>query len=192
MTVNIADDIEYIVRRYKGSDYIIAANRSATRTHSSVKFSGLGPITRGLKPPNPCVFVMFEDRQLDCPSGLLTDSFGPFDAHVYRIPHRTAVSEELRSRLPQATYLAQNYPNPFNQSTVITLQLHQEQFVEVAVFDITGAKVRSLLSGRLSPGEHRLEWDGLGPDGQPMATGLYLVRLQVPDRFFVRKMLLLK
>ncbi len=46
----------------------------------------------------------------------------------------------------------------------------------VEVFDVRGARVRTLVHGVLAAGRHPLEWDGRRDDGGPAAPGLYLVR----------------
>jgi hypothetical protein len=44
------------------------------------------------------------------------------------------------------------------------------------VFDVRGARVRTLLRGPLAAGRHAMVWDGRRDDGGAAAPGLYLVR----------------
>jgi hypothetical protein len=67
-------------------------------------------------------------------------------------------------------------PNPFNPSTTILYTLERASHVELAIFDIAGRRVATLVDGRLPAGEHRSRWDGTGvaTDG---ASGVYFIRL---------------
>ena len=51
--------------------------------------------------------------------------------------------------------------------------------VEVAVYTLGGARVRELHSGPQSAGEHTEFWDGRDDQGQLLAPGIYLLRVEV-------------
>jgi hypothetical protein len=67
------------------------------------------------------------------------------------------------------------FPNPCNPGTTISLIMPDDAQVEVAVFDLAGRRVRTLSTGRLPRGTARLRWDGSDDNGQPAASGVYLV-----------------
>jgi len=67
-------------------------------------------------------------------------------------------------------------PNPFRNSTTIVFSLSRSSQVAVAVYDLTGRKVKTLASGSLEPGIHRLTWDGSNDAGHRVASGIYYVR----------------
>jgi hypothetical protein len=83
-------------------------------------------------------------------------------------------------------------PNPFNPRTEVSFRLPHAAAVSVSVFDVTGRRVRDLVSGAFSAGRHVVAWDGLDDDGRPAATGVYLVRLRAEGRHEVSKALLLR
>ena len=72
----------------------------------------------------------------------------------------------------QAFSLHQNYPNPVVKQTTFTYSLPENAQVSLAVFDITGKKVSSLVDEWQSPGTHMLT-----ADLSRMPAGLYLCRL---------------
>jgi hypothetical protein len=88
--------------------------------------------------------------------------------------------------------LWQNTPNPFRSDTEIRFELPRAGVVDLAVFDVGGRRVASLLSGSLGSGRHVATWNGRGVDGSPAASGVYFVRLTTPERTVTRDMLLLK
>ena len=103
----------------------------------------------------------------------------------------TAVAEAI-DVVPAEFALAQNFPNPFNASTTITFQLGLPSQVELAIYSISGQRVRTLISDSLPAGHHRLQWDGHNERGEPVASGAYLYQLSASDFVATRQLLLLK
>jgi hypothetical protein len=79
--------------------------------------------------------------------------------------------------LPAAGQL-ENFPNPFNPSTTTVFALPDDSDVRLSVYDLQGARVRTLLDDRLVAGEHRIPWDGRDDKGASVASGVYLLRLE--------------
>ncbi|UCB51963.1 MAG: T9SS type A sorting domain-containing protein, partial [Candidatus Zixiibacteriota bacterium] len=67
-------------------------------------------------------------------------------------PKSTAVEGEEGSSTPRDFQLYQNYPNPFNNETVIKFNLRRPAEVSLAIYNILGQKVRTLVEGRLNAG----------------------------------------
>ncbi len=93
---------------------------------------------------------------------------------------------------PRTFALLGNHPNPFNPSTTISFTLPEPGKAELTIYDITGRKVRELVSERLSAGVHSVVWDGRDERGNPAASGVYLARLKSGGRMHSEKMLLMK
>ena len=88
--------------------------------------------------------------------------------------------------------LMQNYPNPFNPTTTISYDVAKTSRVTLAVYNVLGEKVATLVDGMKSAGEYRVSFDG-----SRLASGVYFyaIRARASDgEFFqsVRKMLMLK
>jgi flagellar hook assembly protein FlgD len=49
--------------------------------------------------------------------------------------------------------------------------------VEVAIFDVAGRRVRTLIQGTREPGEYRTTWDSRDDNGRSVTTGVYFVRM---------------
>ena len=99
---------------------------------------------------------------------------------------------DTSSPLPYTFSLKQNYPNPFNPSTRIAFTLPRASRVQLEVLNVLGQQVTTLHTGRLSAGEHAIEWDGTDAEGESVASGVYFYRLTTDSLRATRKMLLLK
>jgi hypothetical protein len=97
---------------------------------------------------------------------------------------------------PARPLLFQNAPNPFgSRSTVIRYQVPEGaayRHVDLAVFDLNGRLVKTIVNGEQPPGVHELSWDGTDLRGRNVASGIYPYRLRVADRSFTRKMVLIR
>jgi len=96
------------------------------------------------------------------------------------------------TQIPQEFALEQNFPNPFNPTTTIKYQLPKTADVTIAIYNLLGQKVRTLVKERKEPGYYQVEWNGLNYHGVRVATGLYIYRIQAADFVLSKKMLMLK
>ncbi|UCC45302.1 MAG: T9SS type A sorting domain-containing protein [Candidatus Zixiibacteriota bacterium] len=94
--------------------------------------------------------------------------------------------------LPTEFSLSQNYPNPFNPMTKIEFALPRASDVEIAIYNITGRRVRTLVNREMTAGYHSVDWYGEDDAGNRVASGIYLYRITVGEFVQTRKMLLLK
>ena len=102
-----------------------------------------------------------------------------------------AVDDDLVP-LPVETRLGSNYPNPFNPATTINFSIRDAGNFNLAVYNVMGQKVRTLIDGAIPGGQHSVVWDGKDASGADVATGVYFYRL-VGDNFnSSKKMVLLK
>jgi hypothetical protein len=88
--------------------------------------------------------------------------------------------------------LSQNAPNPFNPVTEIAFSVPRETDVELAIYDVIGRRVATLVDGTLEGGVHRAVWNGRSDTGEQVASGVYFYRLMAGDEMVSRKMVLLK
>ena len=88
--------------------------------------------------------------------------------------------------------LNQNQPNPFTRSSVIRFALPSGGPVTLAIFDVSGRRVRTLIDGPLGAGWHQRVWDGRMDDGGFARSGVYFSRLEAPQGVRSRKMIMLR
>ena len=93
---------------------------------------------------------------------------------------------------PLALQLDQNHPNPFNPSTTISFVMPVKTRAMLAVYDVAGRHVRTLVDDVRDAGPNRAGWDGRDARGNAVGSGVYLYRLTAEGRSLSRKMVLLK
>jgi len=100
------------------------------------------------------------------------------------------------SRAPAAIHLHPNAPNPFNPSTTIAFDVPEKNDIgggfRLAVFDLRGRLVRTLVSSAPAPGTHRIVWNGRSDRGEPVPSGIYLCSLRWGGERVIRKMVVRK
>lgn len=121
----------------------------------------------------------------------------PGNTYRYRVGAVDAEGEWL-SQIVSVTLpavglaLHQNIPNPFNPATSITFDLPERSWVTLAVYDVGGRHVTTLLDGIVEGGRRDVVWNGDDARGLPVSSGIYFCRLRVEDRTLVRRMVFIK
>jgi len=91
-----------------------------------------------------------------------------------------------KSDNPKDFSLSQNYPNPFNPSTTIEFSLPKLSFVNLTIYNMLGQEVKTLVSGELNEGVHRINWNAEVP------SGTYIYRLTANSFVAAKKMILIR
>jgi len=95
--------------------------------------------------------------------------------------------------LPTGFELSQNYPNPFNPSTQIQFNLERTAEVKLAVYNVLGQQVKTLVDGSVESGQTTVSWDATDDSGNEVASGVYFYQLLVDkDSEETKKMLLVR
>jgi len=89
--------------------------------------------------------------------------------------------------LPKELAITGIYPNPFNAVTRINYSLQMPEYIELAVFDLTGRKVDVIDQGYKPGGYYTASYDA-----SLLPSGVYILSLTTAERSSVRKMLLIK
>jgi hypothetical protein len=84
------------------------------------------------------------------------------------------------------------YPNPFHPCLTVSLECGRGCEVSLAVYDVRGRLVRTLLHEAERKGRQSVQWDGREATGRPAASGIYFIVLRSADRVEVRKAALVK
>ena len=108
-----------------------------------------------------------------------------------RIELDEATSVEIPD-LPRVTSLRGVHPNPFNPRTTVSYDLAAMGWVKIVIYDVTGARVRTLLDRTETPGQHSVVWDGHDQNGHQVSSGTYIVRMDAGGVKEFRKVALIK
>ncbi len=136
-----------------------------------------------LAPGSPAIDAGDPAFGSDYPGGRI--DLGAFESEtVTAIKNATAIAQGFQ--------LLPNFPNPFNPSTTIVFQLPAASWVHLAVFDLSGRHIRTLIEGKVVAGVHQVIWNGQNSAGQPMPSGVYIYRLQTPSGSIAKQMVLMK
>lgn len=89
--------------------------------------------------------------------------------------------------LPQVFALHSNYPNPFNPVTVIPFDLPEEAWVRIAIYDVLGRRVYTVVNEQMQAGRHTVTFDAAR-----LSSGAYIYRIEAGTFVESQKMLLVK
>ena len=115
------------------------------------------------------------------------DFRGP-DPDVFALQVLVAGTVDVPGSLPPAFTFAPPSPNPARESVTLRYALPRTAAVRLAVFDVTGRRVRELVSGTEQGGEHAIDWDHRDERGGAVGLGICFARLEVDRRPLVQKL----
>ncbi len=99
----------------------------------------------------------------------------------------SAFQDPAELQYPDQIVLYQNYPNPFNPQTKIIYHLNRSSHVVLTVYDISGAKIQTLVNTYQIAGKHEIVFDAA-----TLASGIYFYRLESADKIQSHKMFLIR
>jgi hypothetical protein len=99
----------------------------------------------------------------------------------------TFVKNEIDIDHPRQAALYQNYPNPFNGQTTIRFELPRTMYVMLALYNLLGQNVGTLLSGQYPQGSHSVV-----VESDHLPSGTYFYRLATPQMVLSQKLIILK
>jgi hypothetical protein len=100
--------------------------------------------------------------------------------------------DQLNAEIVDDFILINAYPNPFNPSTIIKFSLHKSDNAALIIYDIKGKEINRILDKYLVENTYEIEWDGLDDNGNYVPSGIYMVNLITNNRFYSRKVTLIK
>lgn len=88
---------------------------------------------------------------------------------------------------PSVFALNQNYPNPFNPSTKINYSVAAPGNVKLAIYNLLGQEVATLINGFMEAGQYEITFDA-----KDLPSGSYIYKIETGQFVQARKMLLTK
>ena len=106
---------------------------------------------------------------------------------LYNVGGPTAVEQQQINFSPDEYVLEQNYPNPFNPSTTFEFAIPQSSLVNLAIYNILGELVKTLVNEERPAGNHSIHFNA-----NNLASGIYFYKLQAGSFVETKKMILIK
>ena len=95
--------------------------------------------------------------------------------------------QQTGNEIPDKFSLSQNYPNPFNPVTHFKFSIPKSGYVELAVYDISGKEIESIVKAELNAGNYEYEWGA-----KNYSSGIYFYTIKYNNITETKKMLLIK
>ena len=96
-----------------------------------------------------------------------------------KLYQQTVVVDDHKTQNPQA--ILELYPNPFKSKATIQYNLAQECKINLAIYNIAGQKVKTLIEQKQYSGNYEIIWDGKDDLQRKLPAGVYYIRLSVSD-----------
>lgn len=95
--------------------------------------------------------------------------------------------KQINNSIPENFMLNQNYPNPFNPITNIKYEIRKNEYVKLAVYDVLGNELETLVKEKQSAGTYEILFDA-----SKYSSGVYLYKIKTESFEDTKKMILLK
>ncbi|MBN1425108.1 T9SS type A sorting domain-containing protein [Candidatus Fermentibacteria bacterium] len=125
------------------------------------------------------------------PAGTVYYTFVPYDVnlhHLYPIPDHACVRVDSivvgsgPAQRPSSLQLDGLSPNPAISGTDIRFAVAEAGQVRIAMYDVSGRCVATLMDGRVDAGLDTVRWDLTATDGSRVGNGVYVCRLEQGSR----------
>ncbi len=173
-----------VVPKTNGSaEYFLA---TSTGLYSTTDLSS-GSITWELESPEVIgnsIVNMVDYRRLDGRVVAATHGNGLFVSRITDVvrPEVVSFGDNVEVESP--------FPNPFVDEVTIRFNLPETSFIWVRIYNSSGQLVKILSNGLGFQGNNELFWDGTNTQGNRMAPGPYLVRINYKRENFSTRILL--
>ena len=135
-------------------------------------------------------------QYLHLPTGNLTDTIRVEIRRGFETSSRQWILHSPLANAKKLTALyatpLQAWPNPFNATTTLRFDLQTTGRARIALYNLQGQRIRTLVDEILNAGSQQIFWNGLDQYGHTIATGLYFARLTTPTSQHQSKILLLR
>jgi len=93
---------------------------------------------------------------------------------------------------PAVANISRAWPNPFNPRVNFSFDLPASAHARLAVYDLRGRQITTLVDGVLAEGNHTTSWDGRDHSGRSVPAGVYLAIMTSGDTRSTQKIVLAK
>jgi hypothetical protein len=102
------------------------------------------------------------------------------------------VGPDGREALTERISLDAGPSDPVTGHVEIAFSTYRDSRVSLAVYDVKGHKVKTLVRGKMEPGDHTVTWNGKDDSGAVTSSGIYFCRLEVGRESAATKLIRLR
>jgi len=185
-----------LVRVSKSSDPVVNDSSDwAFSIYEVVDWLSISPMSGDVSVGSRAsLLVMFDSVGLtngDYYADIVVTSNGGDPVVVPVVMHVSATGvDELGE--PEAFVIRGVSPNPFNPVTTIAYGLPRDADVRLAVYDVRGRLVRTLVDEHVAAGDRTVVWDGRDERGREVGSGVYFCLMEADGHGDAAKMVLMK
>lgn len=152
-------------------------------------FKVLSIVPDPIRPGQQAILTIeFNSSNADCIANLSFPNGGPCQQSIVSIDLFGKGSTNIvNSSSGKGFTLGENYPNPFKNSTHFTYTTPKESEISLLLSDMTGRILRTIVRGRVSEGEHSVDFDA-----SDLPSGSYLLLLESGEAKLSRQINLAK
>ena len=125
-------------------------------------------------------FKVFRETTGELIDMVTSDSFEWSNNQIYNVK---SLDEYI---LPNEHKLLNAYPNPFNPSTSISFQVAEDSYVALNVYNIYGQLVENIVKQEFINGYYSFDWDA-----RDYGSGIYFIRLNIDNKYYETKKVVL-
>jgi hypothetical protein len=93
--------------------------------------------------------------------------------------------------LPKVLAFYPPHPNPLTREALFSYDLPAEAPVSLAIYDLSGRRVASLVSGSQAADRYQIRWNAVSEGGARVRAGLYFARFTTPGMSRVSRLIVL-
>jgi hypothetical protein len=150
----------------------------------------LATVTVTVQAADAATEVAFGDVKVTNPSGWRVTDAEVFGGTI-RTQGGSAGLPDGQADVPGGYILYPARPNPLSGSTVIPFAIPGSDgpvTVTMAIYSVSGQRVKTVVERPYGPGYHQAEWDGLDKDGLPVAPGVYFCHMKAGNHCETRRL----
>ena len=131
-------------------------------------------------------------KVFDSEGGTDTDIISVTIDESKKLSKKGIIQQKFLSSIPEKIVINENYPNPFNPTTSIRFGLPKINKVEIAIYSLTGQKIKTLTNKKYNSGYHTVNWNGTDSFGNKVSSGIYIYKMITGSKVLSKKMVLTK
>lgn len=155
--------IDIMTKNHDGFNYIFAV---PTKKYKSQTTSAIFTVSSGTS-----VEVIGENRTIDIVNGQFTDTFSPYQVHLYKIGTSTGIDNSLKEAESGLMISKMLSTDEFK----VTYKVPVAGLVSMKVYDMMGKEVTTIINKEIQTGDYNQSWQS--PTG--LSSGIYFIRMVI-------------